>query len=382
MINSIYLDNFKSLVDFDMNFNKFNCVVGLNGAGKSTLLQAMDFLSQLMRGDLEIWLDERQWEASDLGSKLSSRMNIEFKLRLSAGNYQDFEWTGSVNRTTLRCTTETITLEGTTLLKVADGTCFLRTLTKAEGERFPVVFDYQGSILSQLKEGQIKGALETMRNEILNIRSLDLLSPAQLRLKTRSAEGHLGLGGQRLAAYLHELGKEGRDSLRTSLSPVYAQLESIDTSSLRSGWKQLGIKERFGKSLMTTPARHINDGMLRLMAVFSQLASTEHFLLFDEIENGVNPELVEFLVDALVKSPHQVMVTTHSPLILNYLDDDLAKNSVIYLYKKPNGSTKAVKLFAIPSLAEKLTVMGAGEAFVDTQLSRLVDEINGMANEA
>jgi len=55
MITSIWIDNFKSLVDFKIELAKFNCVVGLNGAGKSTLLHALDFISQLMVGDISGW---------------------------------------------------------------------------------------------------------------------------------------------------------------------------------------------------------------------------------------------------------------------------------------------------------------------------------------
>ena len=71
MITSIWIDNFKSLVDFKIELAKFNCVVGLNGAGKSTLLHALDFISQLMLGDISGWLDSRDWKSSDLNSKLT-----------------------------------------------------------------------------------------------------------------------------------------------------------------------------------------------------------------------------------------------------------------------------------------------------------------------
>lgn len=378
MITTIYIDNFKSLVDFRVNLAKFSCLVGLNGAGKSTVLQAMDFLSQLMRGDLDSWLSERSWEKADLNSKLSARLNIEFEVTLQLDSVGEFVWSGSVNRNFLHCTTEAVLLNGEPLLKVQEGECTLRTNGGGKADKLKVVFEYQGSILSQLKESQIKGPLLLLRNELLKVHSLDLLSPAQLRMKTRSADGQLGLGGQRLSAYLHELGKDKREALKSRLAGVYGQLESIDTKSLRSGWKQLGIKERFGKQLLSTPAEHINDGMLRLMAVLSQLDSDEHFLIFDEIENGINPELVEFLVDALVGSKHQVLVTTHSPLILNYLEDDIATKGVIYLYKTPEGATQAIPFFSIPSMAEKLSVMGPGEVFVDTHLSELAAEIGEM----
>ncbi|MBB5021828.1 putative ATPase [Desulfurispira natronophila] len=370
------MDNFKSLVNFRVNFARFSCLVGLNGAGKSTVLQAVDFLSQLMRGDLDSWLSERSWAKSDLNSKLSARLNLDFKVNLQFEALGELVWKGSVNRNSLHCTAETVQLNGESLLKVHEGECSLRSVKNVRAEKFKVVFEYQGSILSQLKESQITGPLLELRNELLKVHSLDLLSPAQLRMKTRNADGQLGLGGQRLSAYLHELGKEKREFLKNRLASVYTQLESIDTKSLRSGWKQLGVKERFGSQLLTTPAEHINDGMLRLMAILSQLDSDQHFLVFDEIENGINPELVEFLIDALVTSSHQVLVTTHSPLVLNYLEDEVAKEGLIYLYKNDNGATQAIPFFSIPSMAKKLQAMGPGEVFVDTHLSALAEEIS------
>jgi len=47
-IQHMYIDNFKSLVDFKLNLNNFSCLIGLNGSGKSTVLHALDFLSHLM----------------------------------------------------------------------------------------------------------------------------------------------------------------------------------------------------------------------------------------------------------------------------------------------------------------------------------------------
>jgi len=147
---------------------------------------------------------------------------------------------------------------------------------------------------------------------------------------------------------------------------------------LRAGWKELNIREKFGEIRLITEAKHVNDGMLRLMAVLAELVIDHEFLLFDEIENGINPELVEFLLDALVKARQQVLVTTHSPMILNYLDDEVARAGVQYLYQTPEGYTRSIPFFAIPSVSEKLEVMGPGEAFVDTSLPELYEEIQAM----
>jgi predicted ATPase len=220
-----------------------------------------------------------------------------------------------------------------------------------------------------------------------NVKSLDLLSPENLRRRTRDSKGTLGLGGQRLAAFLYELGGEKQRQLLQRLKTVYPRLQDLHTKSLRSGWKQIEITENYeGPNggffpAMVTEARHVNDGMLRLIAILAELQSEDQFLLFDEIENGINPELVEFVLDALVTTPKQVLVTTHSPMILNYLEDETARQGVIYLYKTPRGHTKAIPFFSIPSLAEKLTVMGPGEAFADTNLTELGSEIAALTGE-
>ena len=377
MITNIKIDNFKSLVDFELKLSKFNCLVGLNGSGKSTVLQAIDFISQLMSGEIDEWLMKRQWDAADLNSKLSKKQNITFELHIKDQQYGDIVWSGSVNRSSLKCTQESVSCNGENILKVDDGSYFV-VAKDGQGSRAPIVFDHQGSILSQFKESLISDVLDKLKTSINDILSLDLISPELLRSRTKASRGKLGLGGERLSAYLHESGDEEKEELKTELHKVYGQLERIDTKSLRSGWKQLEITEKFNGNIIKTTARHMNDGMLRLMAIFSQLKNKTDFLLFDEVENGINPELIEYLIDHLVSSTHQVLVTTHSPMILNFLDDDTARDGVIYLYKNKNGVTKASRLFDIPSLSEKLNMMGPGEAFIDTDLTLLYQEIESL----
>jgi predicted ATPase len=195
----------------------------------------------------------------------------------------------------------------------------------------------------------------------------------------------MGLGGQKLAAFLYELGSDKRRRLAKVLKTVYPQLSELLAKSIRSGWKQLEIIEDYEGDdgqyiwpVMRTEARHINEGMLRQIAILAELESEHGFLLFDEVENGVNPELVEFLLKELRDTDKQVVVTTHSPLILNYLDDESARESVIYLFKTKEGYTKSIRFFSIPSLKKKLTVMGPGEAFVDTNLVDLAEEIKSI----
>ena len=389
-INSLRTNNFKSLVDFRIDLANFNCLIGLNGSGKSTVLQFIDFLAQQVRGDIGGWLDERSWKAADINSQMTGKKNVNFVVELQSSNEPTMvTWRASFNTSQLHCTSERIeTAE--VILEVQKGQ--LRILEKPQtntsnGKQIhneKISFSYEGSVLSQLRKETLPAALTAFKAYFTSVKSLELLSPEYLRRRTRESAGTLGLGGQRLSAYLHELGAKKRGDLAQRLKSAYPQLESLNTTSLRSGWKQLEITETYRGTdegvlpRMTTEARHVNDGMLRLIAILAELQSDHQFLLFDEIENGINPELVEFVLAALTMTPKQVLVTTHSPMILNYLSDELAKEAVVYLYKTPQGFTRAIPFFSIPSLAEKLTVMGPGEVFVDTNLIALSEEIEAV----
>ncbi|MDB5385610.1 MAG: hypothetical protein JWM11_1256, partial [Planctomycetaceae bacterium] len=362
---------------------KLSCLIGLNGSGKSTVLQFIDFLSQLVRGDIKGWLDERKWKSADLRSKISKRFRFSFTVAFVDDENQPLgRWTALYSPSLGRCRGETFDFASCSL-STTKRTVVISDLPTRQDKEFEITFDYTGSILSALKESILPPCILECKRFIEKIKSLDLLAPERLRQRTRESSGTLGLGGQNLASFIHEMDIQKRRELLDKLKSVYPQLQSIQSKSIRSGWKQLGVVESFDSNgasfTIATEARHMNDGMLRLIAILAELQSDNCFLLFDEIENGINPELVEFVIDQLVNAEQQVLVTTHSPMILNYLDDNVATRGVIYLYKTKAGHTKSIPFFSIPSLAEKLTMMGPGEVFVDTDLKGLADEIELLA---
>jgi predicted ATPase len=383
IIKRIKIYNFKSLVNFEMPLAKFNCLVGLNGSGKSTVLQFFDFLAQQVRGDIKGWLSKRQWIASDINSKLTSKKNIDFEVILTHSQGFEIKWSASFNFKTLRCTFERIDWNKNLILRVENGKYYIWSLDEKERENAPklsgvIPFDYQGSLLSQIKENQLTEEIIEFKKFFEGLHALDLLAPELLRQRTRESKNNLGLGGEYLSAFLYEMKEETRISILNKLSVIYPNLKQFDISTMRSGWKHLIVEEQFGNIALKTEARHIADGILRMLAVFAQLSKEtkdQSFLLLDEIENGINPELIEFLVDSLVEASPQVLVTTHSPMVLNYLEDSTAIDGVIYLYKEQNGATQAIRLFDIPSMREKLTVMGPGEVYEDTLLTQLPKEI-------
>uniref|UniRef100_UPI003905C686 AAA family ATPase n=1 Tax=Pseudomonas putida TaxID=303 RepID=UPI003905C686 len=237
-----------------------------------------------------------------------------------------------------------------------------------------VDFQYTGSILSVLKDDVLPSEILEVRNIIANIRSLELLSPHLMRMSFRDAASDIGVGGERLSSFLYGVKGEHRESLVALLKTFYPAVVDFKVRQERAGWKKLVIIESFNGELFETDAKHLNDGLLRILAILAQSSSHASMLMFDEVENGVNPEIVERLVDVLQSCGQQVLVTTHSPMILNYLADEVAKKSVHFIYRSFDGGTRTRPLFSIPRMGAKLEYMGAGEAFVDTSLSQLTEE--------
>ena len=206
-----------------------------------------------------------------------------------------------------------------------------------------------------------------------------------MRRRARSTDRDIGAGGEKLSAFLHGIKGEARNRLLELLRSFYPNLVDFKVTSQKAGWKKLTVIEHFSERRLETEARHINDGLLRILAILAQASTDRSLILLDEVENGINPEVVEKLVNVLVAAQQQIIVTTHSPMILNYLEDDWAREAVQFIYKNHDGETRARRFFDIPRIERKLTVMGPGEAFVDTSLIALTEECialdQGIAHE-
>lgn len=378
MISNIHIGNFKSLADFDMPMSKLTVLIGLNGAGKTTILQAFDFLSQIMQGKIQSWLDNREWVSTDLNSKLRTERNIFLRVHFESR----MMWSGSFNHKAMACSREWVTNPvynqyrrnsnhhtPPLFFDMRDGNYRIAGNDKKE-----ITFDYEGSILSQLKEKTLPAELITIRDDLRNIRSLELLAPHLMRRKSRDSAEDVGSGGEKLSAYLSSLKGEDKVVMLELLRTFYPKVVDIKANAIKGGWKRLAIVEEFNGKRIETEARHINDGLLRIMAILAQTRIDRSLLIFDEIENGVNPELVEKLMDLLIQSKQQIIVTTHSPMILNFLEDEIAREAVQFVYKNRRGETRVKRFFDIPRINAKLAVMGPGEAFIDTDLLALTEE--------
>ncbi|MEX1115860.1 MAG: AAA family ATPase [Akkermansiaceae bacterium] len=388
MITRLHIKNFKSLADFWFPSQNgpplapLTVLVGLNSSGKSTLLQAFDFFGQLASGNLTAWLESRDWKAAELLTFNSTRSRtIQFALTWQDKEHGEVSWWGRYNTNTKRCTQEIVSMNGEppNLLNV-NGPKFGVVNDKLEREftNDVIPFDYEGSILSVLKLDKLHPALKALKIGLVGLKSLELLSPHLMRKRAKSAYD-IGSGGEKLSAFLSSLSQNDLAELSGQLRKFYPHLDSLSVKSLKAGWKNLVLKEDYSAS-SEYGAAQINDGMLRVVGVLAQAYAQHSVVLFDEIENGVNQQIVGQLMDFLLElsKKRQVLITTHSPLILNFLPDDKAREGVIFLYKDKRGATHARRFFELDQVKWKMDGLGPGEAFVDTDLTALSAEL---ANE-
>lgn len=393
MITQIHIENFKSLEDFrlpadgDQELAPLTVLVGLNGSGKSTLLQAMGFIGQLMSGRVKDWLTARDWEASDLLTAWKrTKKIIGFSVTWKDAEYGKIRWDARYNLDKAKCTYECVTmfqnsedLFGTELLSYEDTQLRLaNTAGELEMRIRGATLNFEGSVFSVLaftvKEHP---ALARLKEGLLGLKSLELLSPHLMRKRAKSAND-IGSGGEKLSAFLSKLDSSALESLNARLRIFYPHLETLSVKSLKAGWKNLVLKEDYSPS-SEFGAAQVNDGLLRVVGILAQAYAKHSVVLFDEIENGVNQQIVGQLMDFLLElsKERQVLITTHSPLIINFLPDEKAREGVIFLYKDKRGATQARRFFDLKQVTWKMDGLGPGEAFVDTDLTALSAELAG-----
>lgn len=385
MIKKISVSAFKSLVDFELNLDsKFNCIIGLNGAGKSSVLQLFSYVSALIEGKIDRWLSERGWEEKDVASHFfPTRETFDLVLDIELSDKQ-LRWEATYNWKRGLCTSETLTdlANGHQLLRLYQGRL------KTKRDTIPdLIFKYSGSILSALDDSALPQEAVIFRNFMTNIDSHDLLSPKVMRSGRFASEGKIGSAGEYLISYIHKLDKNSQDILLKNLYGYFPQVVKIETKTELNGTLSLLLTERFynddgSHTDVVTNAKHINDGMLRILIILASQRTSSKFQQFDEVENGVNSEITEKLVEAFINSPQQVLITTHSPMVLNYIEDELAKSSITLVYKNKQGHTKATKLFALPSLTKKLNSLAPGDAMLDVYLKDAADEAELLADSS
>jgi predicted ATPase len=88
-------------------------------------------------------------------------------------------------------------------------------------------------------------------------------------------------------------------------------------------------------------------------------------ILLDEIEDGINPYCIQKAVVLLRKiigtTKRQIIVTTHSPVILN----DFSPEEIVYLWKADDGTVQCKTMFSTDEMMDTLEFLHPGEVWLN-----------------
>jgi len=168
MLRRLQVTNFKSLMETEIRLEKNTFLIGLNGSGKTSILQSIDFLSAIAKGKVDEWLKIRGWEKSELTFSGNNKKLIEFQISFKLRD-NEYRWDFTFNRDLLRNTSEKYTKcsqdEIQVLLEVKEGHYALLGSSKNK-----IAFNYEGSIISVLKDEALGEELKEIRNFFSNIK--------------------------------------------------------------------------------------------------------------------------------------------------------------------------------------------------------------------
>ena len=341
MIKEIIIKNFKSIVDLTLDLGRFNVIIGANGCGKTNILEAIAFAAAanmrkldnefLINRDLRLAKPELMVNAFEEGSyemsegPLKELSNGVFYVRISEEGKKDRQVAVAYNGFENKWVNMSpyVNQEDYELIKKVQGTVLdeevmddnLEAIRKNRPEDF-----YRLIALFQTPKSEINSFL--------------IYHPTEKHLKEvkDSPIFPLGIRGEGLLQYLKDKSQQSEyKGMFESINEGLGMLDWFDgvivPVDLLNNEYKLSIGDRYLRdSMHFFDQSSTNEGFMFLLFYLTLFNSkdTPSFFSIDNIETALNPrlctELTSRLIDTAKEKNKQVILTTHSPFVLDGLD--------------------------------------------------------------
>jgi predicted ATPase len=376
----VTIEGFKAIRRASIPLEPFTLFIGRNGAGKSSVLEALQWLQgALIRGlgeatavPYQSFRDVRNRRCSsvylDLRFEKTARFPTHYEVRVRAGAglaprpIVDFE----------RCVVGRTNAARTVVWSRADtrekrGPPF-RWVRSRTSERALVLRDGDALGLALTKAripgaGDLAGFLEG--SVFLRLSPTALAS--EVRPRGRSRGPVLAEDGSDLPLLIERLTKSARRALVKRLAAIFPSVQDVGVA--KSGVaKHLVVAERMiargGTRTFGIPSWLLSEGMRRLVAIFTLLEVQPRppLIAIEEIENGLDPWTLEHVLDALRTASAegtQIIVTTHSPFLLDHVD----LREVVHV-RRDSGESTYEPVVSLPEVAKYQDVLAPGAMYL------------------
>ena len=345
MIKRLYVDNYKSLVNFELPLQELTLLMGCNGVGKTSVLDVMYALRQLLAGVAKV-TDPEVFPASTLTrwqTRPLQAFELDVELEDETLRYRlevEHEKSGKRARIML----EKLSVEQKTLFKFEGGKVQLYHQDHSEGPTF--TGDWGESALARVAPAG--------DDNIRLIRFLDFirkvmvsgLYPASFSAEASSEDPMLERDAGNFAAWYRHVLLERQDlvpEFTKALKEVIQGFQGIRMEKVGIDTRALMVMFKEHNDKYELRFDEISDGQRALVALYSlvRLAAGQGYTLFlDEPDNylalpEIQPWLIE-LADACGETVPQAVLCSHHPELIDYLGSDRG----VLLERESSGVTK------------------------------------------
>ncbi|MGZ8218064.1 AAA family ATPase [Methylomagnum sp.] len=327
-LQSVRVRNFKAIVDSKtVKLGPLTVFIGNNGVGKSSLIEALETYQSIVRDGLDIamqrWLGiehvrHKGQEAKERAGKLVNPLAFEFALKDTPPNKSarlSLEINNDPAANQIFVAAERISRSGGIHYELDK---------PGPDQPYPV-----RSMLA------LAAPLSGFQNVVAYVRDWQFLalSPEHMGLpvpQQRTGGGvRLAKDGSNIADYLLDIRRldvnafNGIVETMSYVLPYARDLQPSVTSELeRKAWLQLTEAD------FKVPGWMLSTGTLRILALLALLRhpNPPPLIVVEEIENGLDPRSIHLIVEeirnAVLSGITQVILTTHSPYLLDLLTLD------------------------------------------------------------
>lgn len=354
MITEFHIENFKSIEKLSIPLGKVNVFIGENGSGKSNILEAIAMASAATQNKLDNEflaargirvtapeLMRSAFEAENMNKKIKLTYSIDKSRVINYELFNDNQpystWKTSV----------VVNRKEEELARIVN-------IFRSSDDLNETIESIKKLPRFQQYIHETNEVLLTKFIQSTNTFLLDFLiySPENTSLRTFEKEGQiepLGIYGEGLFKFLRYLAnyeKEQLDEIKQYLK-LFAWFKDFSIPErLFEGESYLQIKDKFlDDQVENFTQKSANEGFLFALFYFALFVTdkTPEFFAIDNIEASLNPKLCTKLVKSMAelakKHDKQVILTTHSPAILDGLDLNDPEQKLFVVYRNKLGHT-------------------------------------------
>lgn len=191
--------------------------------------------------------------------------------------------------------------------------------------------------------------------------------PKFCKLETNNGNNILTEYGENLSAVLDDILKQDnyKKEFLNLISILIPYIEGINVELIGDNRRIFKIKECYSQEYVFSP--FVSDGTVNILALISALYFEKgNIILIEEVEKHIHPSLLMKIVGMIkeVSNNKQIVITTHSPEILDYCD----LKDICLVYRDLNGNSNISKPDDDEDVRKFSEELGIGNVFLNNYL--------------